>query len=245
MAAPTNKQQLLDKTLTLLKKKFHPPAEPDKRPVLEEVVFAMCREGLPTATADAAFDRLRRAFVDWNEIRVSSVPEVAEVLGDTPQAGDRAKRIVEFLQEHFERTYSFELDDLEKKGVKQAAKQLARYKDKGVTDFTVAWVTQRALGGHAVPLDEPSIRVLRRLHVIEGDIDDLESTRASLEHHVSKANGYDFTEVLIDLGTTICVAVPLCRECPLSRDCPTGIENLARQGKKPTTAVAEDKPKKK
>ena len=243
MAAPTNKQQLLDKTLTLLKKKFHPPAEPDKRPVLEEVVFAMCREGLPTAAADAAFDRLRRAFVDWNEIRVSSVPEVAEVLGDTPRAGDRAKRIVEFLQEHFERTYSFELDDLEKKGVKQAAKQLARYKDKGVTDFTVAWVTQRALGGHAVPLDEPSIRVLRRLHVIEGDIDDLESTRASLEHHVSKANGYAFTESLIELGVTICVEVPQCPVCPLNRDCPTGVEILAR--KKSPTAVAEDRPKKK
>ena len=243
MAAPTNKQQLLDKTFALLTKKFPPPAEPDKRPVLEEVVYAICREGVATETADAAFVRLREAFVDWNEIRVSSVPEVAEVLGDTPDGGDRATRIVEFLQEHFERTYSFELDDLEKKGVKQAAKQLARYKDKGVSDFAVAWVTQRALGGHAIPLDAPSIRVLRRLHVIEGDIDDLEATRASLEHHVSKANGYAFTESLIELGVTICVEVPQCPVCPLNRDCPTGVEILAR--KKSPTAVAEDRPKKK
>ena len=243
MAAPTNKQQLLDKTLALLTKKFPPAAEPDKRPVLEEVVYAIGREGLPTPAADAAFDRLRAAFVDWNEIRVSSVPEVAEVLGDTPYAGDRATRIVEFLQEHFERTYSFELDDLEKKGVKQAAKQLSRYKDKGVSDFAVAWVTQRALGGHAIPLDGPSIRVLRRLHVIEGDIDDLESTRASLEHHVSKANGYAFTESLIQHAVTICVEEPHCPACPLNRDCPTGIELLAR--KKPATAVADDKAKKK
>ena len=77
MAAPTNKQQLLDKTLTLLQTTFHPPAEPDKRPVLEEVVFAMCRESLPTATADAAFARLRRAFVDWTEIRLQGSDALA------------------------------------------------------------------------------------------------------------------------------------------------------------------------
>ena len=101
-----------------------------------------------------------------------------------------AKRIVDFLQEHFERTYSFTLDDLEKKGLKQAAKQLARYKDKGVTDFVVAWVTQRSLGGHAVPLDEPTLRVLRRLGVIEDEIDDLEAVRGSVEHYIPKAKGY-------------------------------------------------------
>jgi endonuclease III len=232
MAAPQSKQQMLDKALTLLTKKFPPPPEPDRRPVLEEVVYAICREGQTTADADAAFTRLREAFVDWNEIRVSTILEVAEVLGGTPGAGDRAKRVVEFLQEHFERTYSFDLDDLEKKGVKQAAKQLARYKDKGVSDFCVAWATQRALGGHAIPLDEPAIRVLRRLHVLEGDLDDLEAARATLEHFVSKANGYAFTESLTALGETICVEEPRCPECPLNRDCPTGIERLAADKKK-------------
>jgi endonuclease III len=237
--AATNKQQLLDKALTVLKKKFPAPPEPEKRAILEEVIYGICREGVPSAVADVAYANIKKAFFDWNEIRVSSVPEVEDVLGDMPQSGDRAKRIVGFLQEHFERTYSFELDELEKKGVKQAAKQLARYKDKGVSDFVVAWVTQRALGGHAIPLDEPTIRFLRRLHVIEGDIDDLEATRGSLEHFIPKAKGYDFTEETIQLAVTLCVEVPACKDCPLKADCPTGIENLAKKDKK-----ADDKAKK-
>ena len=179
MPATTNKQQILATTLTALKKKFPPPPEPPRRPIMEEVVYAICREGVPSAAADAAFGRIKATFFDWNEVRVSTVQEVADALGKLPGAGDRAKRIVEFLQEHFERTYSFDLEDLEKKGLKQAAKQLARYKDKGVTDFVVAWVTQRSLGGHAVPLDGPSLRVLSRLGVADADADDLEAVRAS------------------------------------------------------------------
>src|SRR5262245_11473993 len=127
MPATTNKQQVLSTALTSLKKKFPAPPEPDKRPILEEVLYAICREGVPSDAADAAFQRLREHFFDLNEIRVSTIQEVADALAPLPGSGDRAKRIVDFLQEHFERTYSFTLDDLEKKGLKQAAKQLARY----------------------------------------------------------------------------------------------------------------------
>ncbi len=227
MPAITNKQQVLTTALTALRKKFPPPPEPPRRPILEEVLYAILREGVPSAVADAAFGRLKAAFFDWNEVRVSSVQEVADVLAGIPGAGDRAKRVVDFLQEHFERTYSFDLEDLEKKGLKQAAKQLARYKDKGVTDFVVAWVTQRSLGGHAVPLDGPSLRVLRRLGV--ADTDDLEAVRASVEHYVPKAKGYEFTEELIQHADAVCVeGTPLCPQCPLKSDCPTGQELLAK-----------------
>jgi endonuclease-3 len=238
MPATTNKQQVLNTAQAVLRKKFPPTPEPPRRPILEEVIYAICREGVPSAVADAALARLKTAFFDWNEVRVSSVQEVADVLAGVPGAGDRAKRVVDFLQEHFERTYSFDLEDLEKKGLKQAAKQLARYKDKGVTDFVVAWVTQRSLGGHAVPLDGPSLRVLRRLGVADPG-DDLEAVRASVEHYVPKAKGYEFTEELIQHADAICVeGDPLCPQCPLKSDCPTGQERLAKAKAKP-----EGKPK--
>jgi endonuclease-3 len=238
MPATVNKQQVLTTALTTLRKKFPAPPEPDKRPVLEEVVYAICREGVPSSAADAAYARLRGQFFDWNEVRVSSVQEVADALGRMPGAADRAKRIVEFLQEHFERTYSFTLDDLEKKGLKQAAKQLARYKDKGVSDFVVAWVTQRSLGGHAVPLDAPTLRVLTRLGVIE-DAEDLEAVRGSVEHFVPKAKGYEFTEELIQHAAAICTEDnPQCPVCPLKGECPTGQELLAK-----AKTAAKPKPK--
>lgn len=228
MPAAMNKATLLAGAIKVLEKKY-PPAEPAApRPVLEELVYAVCREGVAPAVADAAFAKLKDAFFDWNEVRVSTVPEVAEVLAGLPDAGPRAQKIVEFLQELFEMTYAFNLDDLEKKGVKQAAKQLGRY--QAASDFAVAWVTQRSLGGHAVPLDEPSLRVLRRLGIIDADADDMESIRGTVEHFVPKAKGMEFPDVFVQFAAAICLpGVPLCRECPLRHDCPTGQELLAKK----------------
>ena len=245
MSATTTKQQLLTQVYTVLRKKVPASPEPEgPRPILEEVLYAILREGVTNADADAAFYKIKTGFVDLNEMRVSSVQEVADAIEGLPEAGNKAERIVKFLQEHFERTYSFALDDLEKKGLKQAAKQLARYKDHGVSDFVVAWVMQRSLEGHAIPLDEPSIRCLQRLGAIEtGEIDDLEATRATLEHYIAKANGIDFTDRFIQLATTICLPVdPLCPECPLLPHCPTGQARVKAMKEKPAKE-AKAKPK--
>jgi endonuclease-3 len=226
-----NKQQLLERALKILEKKYSIPPASDERPVMEELIYAICREGVPTETASAAFQQLKQAFFDWNEVRVSTVAEVAEALARLPQPGARAQRVIEFLQELFEMTYSFNLDDLEKKGLKQAAKQLGRY--QAVNDFGVAWVTQRSLGGHAIPLDEPTLRVVRRLRVIDDEAEDQETIRGTMEHYIPKARGQEFTELFVQLGTTICLEEPLCGQCPLQKDCPTGIELLSKKAPEP------------
>jgi endonuclease III len=241
MPAITNKQQLLSQAYAALKKKFRPP-EPaeEKRPVLEELVYAILREGTTAADADRAYAALRKAFIDWNEIRVSTVQEVADALRPLPLAGARAKRVIGLLQKVFEERYAFTLDDLDKKGLKQAAKQLSRYKED-VTDFTVAWVIQRSLGGHAVPLDGPTLRVLRRLGVVEpGEPDSLEALRGSIEHVIPKARGAEFTELMSLHAKELCVdGTPHCPACPLKADCPTGQEVLAAAKAKP----ADGKPR--
>ena len=68
---------------------------------------------------------------------------------DLPDAGPKSQRIVGMLQEWFEQTYNFDMEDLAKKGVKDAAKKLSRLKD--VNDFDIAWVIQHGFGGHAIP----------------------------------------------------------------------------------------------
>src|SRR6478609_973568 len=129
MPAITNKQQLLTHATKALEKRFPLPAleEESPRPLLEELIFAICREGSTTADAEAAFGRLRKTFVDWNEIRVSTVQEVADALRPLPQAGPRAGWIIGVLHAVFELNYSYDLGDMEKKGLKQAAKQVSRY----------------------------------------------------------------------------------------------------------------------
>ncbi len=236
-AVPSTKQQLVAHTVSAVTQLYPPHAAPPlsdgeaPRTILAEVVYAILRDDATPDQADAAFAAVKAHFVDWNEIRVSTILELSEVLAPLPNASDRARRVIEFLQEHFERTYSFDLDDLEKKGLKQAVKQLARYKDTGVADFAVAWVAQRALKGHSIPLDGGAIRVLSRLGILDGDLDDLESVRASLEHYIPKARGPEFTDALSRFAAEICVpGVPHCPSCPLKAECPTG-QKLLAEGK--------------
>jgi endonuclease III len=197
MPITTNKQRVINQILTALKKRYD-PAEPDARPVLEQFLYAICREGTTRKHADRAFHNLQERFFDWNEIRVSSPREVEEALGNLPDAENRANRLINFLQEVFETTYSFDLECLHKKGLKQAAKQLSRY--QAANDYSVAWVIQQSLGGHAIPLDDPSVQVLNRLGLIEDDGDDTEASRTSLEHLVPKARGALFVELVSALA---------------------------------------------
>jgi endonuclease-3 len=240
MPAITNKQQLLTQAQNALKKKFPlPVAEPaaEPRPLLEELIYAICREGSTPADADAGYARLRKAFVDWNEVRVSTVQEVGDVLRPLSGPGTRGKRIIGLLQEVFEATYTFDLDELAKKGLKDTARKLRFYKE-GVNDYSVAWVIQRTLGGHAIPLDEPTLRVLRRLNVIEEvDSDSPEAVRGSIEHVIPKTRGPEFTDLMSVHAKELCTERdPNCPACPLKSDCPTGVENTSKK--------TEPKPKK-
>jgi endonuclease-3 len=187
---------------TILKK---PAARGDSgdagpRPVLEELVYGLCREGATPAAADAAFARLKKDFYDWNEVRVSTVPEIATAMKGLPDVGVKAQRLLAFLQELFELDYNFSLEGIEKKGFKHAAKQLARY--PGVNDFTIAWVTQRSFGGHAIPVDSAAMRALARLNALdEGDT--AEVVRSRLEHAISKADGIAFTDALAEYAASV------------------------------------------
>jgi endonuclease-3 len=193
MPTTTNKQRVLTQLFTTLKKRYD-PSEPEVRPVLEQFLYAICREGASRIQADRAFRNLQERFFDWNEIRVSSPREIEEALGNIPDAENRAQRLISFLQEVFETTFSFDLEPLHKKGLKQAAKQLSRY--QAANDYAVSWVIQHSLGGHAIPLDAPSLRVVRRLGLIDGSEHDLESLRTSLEHLIPKSRGSLFIEVI-------------------------------------------------
>src|SRR5262249_28103526 len=145
-----------------------------------------------------AYENLKTKFFDWNEVRVSSVRELEEALAGLSDAESRAQRLIAFLQEVFETTFSFDLEGLQKKGLKQGSKQVMRF--GAANDYVGAWVMQRSLGGHAIPLDAPTLRCARRIGLVEPTSEDVEAARASLEHLVPKAKGALFTDAVSNLA---------------------------------------------
>jgi endonuclease-3 len=221
MATTINKQRLLNQLFAVAKKTIE--ADEEARPVLQQFVYGLCREGATREQADEAYRFLCERFFDWNEVRVSSVRELEEAFSDVADSEARAQRLVSFLQEVFEIHFSFDLDKLQKEGVKQAAKKLARY--QAANEYSVSWVVQRSLGGHAIPLDPPTLRCVRRLGLIDDQQDEAEA-RASLEHLVPKAKGPAFTDLVSHLAGEYCWEdQPQCSSCPLSGECAYAQEN--------------------
>jgi endonuclease III len=152
---------------------------------------------------------------------------VADALGSLPDAEGRAIRLISLLQQIFESTYSFDLESLHKKGLKQAEKQLERY--EGTNSYIVASTLQLGLAGHALPIDRAMHRTLQRLELLD-DQPGVDGNPAGLEHLVPKARGPLFCELVSSLAQQYCWENhPNCSACPMRDVCPTGQSNLRNQ----------------
>jgi endonuclease-3 len=220
MATTINKTRVLNNLLAA-------GPSPDKNAatlsVLEQYIFALCRENATAEQAWQAFGNLRTQFFDWNEVRVSSSREIEEALAGLSDTESRAQRLIAFLQEVFETTFSFDLEGVQKKGLKQAAKSLLGF--GASNDYVGAWVVQRSLGGHAIPIDSPTLRCSRRLGLVDASTDDPEAARSTLEHIIPKSKGAQFSDAISHVAEEYCWEdEPRCQGCPLAGDCPTGQE---------------------
>ncbi len=220
--ATTSKAQFLTEVHALLKKRYKVEPSAEKMSILESVVYAIAHEDSTRDQANQALSRFKDDFFDWNEVRVSTLEEIQGVLAGIPDTESRAFRIRRFLRQLFEKTYGFSLDALAKKPQKEALKALEEY-EALASDYVAATVTRLALAGHAIPVDAPALRALRRLGVADEEAD-IPSLRGVLERAVPKNRGAEFVELIEQLAHDTCVeGEPDCPRCELKKICPTGL----------------------
>jgi endonuclease-3 len=196
--ASKNRAALVNKVLKVVKKHFKPAAAPPKeRTLLEHLLFACCLENSPYDAAERVFQSLTTDYYDWNELRVSTVRELAEACKPLNDPNDAATRLKRVLQSVFESHYSFDLEPLKKQNIGAAVKQIEKY--NGSSLFVVAYVTQQALGGHSIPTNQGLLESLR----IVGVITDAEAAKGvvpGLERTVPKSKGAEIGSQLHQLG---------------------------------------------
>lgn len=247
--ASSSKTQLINDVYAVLKKRYKLEPQASRFSVLEAVVYGICHEGTTREQADQVLSRFKDQFFDWNEVRVSALPEIEGALSGLTDSQGRARRIRKFLRQLFERTYGFSLDTLLRKPQKEAVKSLKEY-EAFQSDYVLSTVVQQALGGHAIPIDEALRRVLLRLHVAEEGGSD-ESLQNLLERAIPKNRGAEFFDLIQELAQETCLEFePACSRCELRKLCPTGKERLSPASKKRSklkatatqTAVSAEKP---
>src|SRR5690348_12670171 len=148
--ATQNRAALINKMHKVLKKHYKPVPTPN-RPALEHLLYACCLENAHYEAADKAYAAASTSFFDWNEVRVSTVKELAEVMNMLPDPPSAAANLKRALQGVFESTYSFDLETLKKQNLGQAQQRLKKL--EGTTHFTIAYLTQATLGGLSIPID--------------------------------------------------------------------------------------------
>ena len=192
-----NRAALLNKIHKVLKRSHKYTATKGDQPLLESLLFACCLENTHHDVARDQFDKLRAAFFDWNEIRVSTAKELAEVIDKVSEPLESAARLKSILQSVFESDYSFDLEHFKKQNIGAAVKRLQ--KCRLITPFVVAYATQTALGGHAIPLDKGTLGALYVLGVIS-EADAAHGIVPGMERAIPKSKGQEFASLLHELG---------------------------------------------
>ncbi|HVC98137.1 MAG TPA: hypothetical protein VND64_30985 [Pirellulales bacterium] len=192
----TNRMALLTKIHKVLKKHYK-PVSPVERTLLEHLLYACCLENASYEAADRAYASISTDFFDWNEVRVSTVKELAEVMHALPDPSSSASNLKRILQGVFESTYSFDLELLRKQNLGVAQQRLKKL--EGCTDFAVAYVTQAVLGGHAIPVDRGLFDCLAVLGLVT-EVDRKSSTVPGMERAIAKNKGIEFGSLAHQLG---------------------------------------------
>jgi endonuclease-3 len=197
MATSSNRASTLTKAHKILKRSYkHNPLRGEQQ-VLDSLLFACLLENTRYEVAQQAYAKVQAAFFDWNEIRVSTVKELAEVMGMLPEATEASARLKGVLQSVFESDYSFDLEQLKKQNIGVAVKRLQKL--QGSTPFNVAYTTQSALGGHSIPVDKGTLGALYVLGVVS-ESEAKDSTVPGMERAIPKSKGQEFGALVHELG---------------------------------------------
>ena len=194
----SNRASKYEQLYKSLKKHFKLQPEPGERSVLEHLLYACCLEDSKAEQADEAFAKLQQAYFDWNEVRVTTVIELGEALGSLPnpiQAGHRIKRC---LQSLFEARYQYDIDDLKKANLSKATEEMSAW--KGISPFVLNYVSQNALGGHAIPADTFTIEVMVDCEIIT-QAEAEKKILPGVERAIPKTKGAEFASLLHQFAT--------------------------------------------
>ncbi len=198
MAVP-NRTTVINKLIKVLKKHYKPFKAPPM-PVIDTLLYACCLENAFAEAADSAFSNLKSVSFDLNEVRVTSVGELAQLMNMLPFPKRAAHNLKRLLQSTFESQYSFDLEHLKKQKLGQAATTLQKF--EGSTPFVTNYVVQNALEGHSIPIDRGVLECL----FIVGVIDQQEKEKwqtPGLERAIPKNRGVEYFSLLHQLGAEL------------------------------------------
>ena len=182
------------KLFAALKKAESKPKEPEYKDPIESVVYAVVSEYTTLSTAKSAVRKIKNHFVDYNDLRVSRVEEIVDILKiDKDIAAKIADEMTKVLNSVFNRYDKVSLEGLFEVGKRQARKELQELNT--FSDFILGYCFLTSLEGHAIPLTETIVEYLRQNKLVYPTAK-ASAIEGFLERQISSSEGYLFYYLL-------------------------------------------------
>jgi endonuclease-3 len=175
---------------------------------------------LPLKAAEQSFLRLKRHFVDWNEVRISSISEIKGAIGSSAKAAEElAEAIRDFLARIHRDRFQTSLEFLNELTIAQARKYLRSL--GAITTATIDLILRLKKSQAVVPLDKNSERVLVRIGLVPSRYT-LRQKQRFLQRLVPEDQVVSFHRSVVDLARRVCRQdedAVKCKECPMRQGC--------------------------
>jgi endonuclease III len=160
----------------------------------DAIVYGIICSRLDEKITEAAIKRFSEYFIDLNDLRVSRIEEIVEMLGeDSPLAKEVALTITTVLRAIFNEYHKVSLEGLKKVG-KRPARQILE-KLEGTNRFVVDYCMLTSLQGHAIPLTDGMIEYLKDKGLVYPEAN-AQEIGGFLAKQISAKKGYDFYALL-------------------------------------------------
>jgi endonuclease III len=204
-----------------------PVQRPHHRPI-EELVRTILSQNTSDTNRDVAFERLRKRFATWEEVRDAPLDEVADAIRPGGLAPQKAPRIQQALREITARPIpgdkaaDGERRDLDLSWLENAPREPALdflTSLPGVGRKTAACVLLFSFGRPEIPVDTHVHRVGGRLGLFPANAS-LERAHDEMLAITDPEDAYELHINLIRHGRALCRPRPRCDQCALRRMCP-------------------------
>ena len=180
-----------------LKRASGKPQPPPPTDPTDEMMLALLVDQTTERRAETSLRRLKRAFVDYNEIRVTRLSEIEESILPLPDAAGKARAISLMLNAVFDRHHKISLVPVFELSKRDARKFL----EKISTPAAAARVLLMTQAAHAVPVDDAVHRVLLDEQVTEENVE-IPRLQTALERHLKSGEAYAFYRLVRDYADT-------------------------------------------